>query len=132
MSGARNPLRTRRDDEEEKVLEFPGAAKPGAGNDKEFERERNRMLLRIMAAVAWPAAGAIGTFIALFTVLGVMTIVNGGVTPVGSGGTGASDLISGLVLLYTQGLGIAVTVGVVLLAIAAPILIIPWARRRRE
>jgi hypothetical protein len=132
MFSARVPRRKQRDDEANKVLEFPGVGEPDVADAKEFRGERNRMLLRIMGAVAWPAAGAIFTFIVLFTVLGVMTILNGGVVPVGSGETGAPGVIRNLILLYTQGLGIAITIGVMLLAIAAPLLIIPWARRNRR
>jgi hypothetical protein len=152
----RDPLRGRRSDEEvalaeaERVLSTPGAAQrhdtmtdtsiesdsvgdAAAGVDAEpFRWWRTWLLLIIMAAVGLPAAGAIGTFIVLFTVLAVMTVLNGGVVPVGNGGHGASGIVAQLILFYTQGLGIAVTVVVMVLAVVGGILILPWAHRRRR
>lgn len=148
----RDPLHRQRSEEDEalaeaqRVLKFPDAAKrydtdadsgtvgdAAAGVDAEsFRWWRTRLLLIIMAAVGLPAAGAIGTFIVLFTVLAVMTVLNSGVVPVGNGGQGASGIIAQLILFYTQGLGIAVTVVVMVLAVVGGILILPWARRRRR
>lgn len=132
MTKVHDPLHEQQEDEYDNLVTFPGLDEANDANDAAFERGRTRGMLRIMEAVAWLAAAAISVFIILFTVLSVMTVLNGGVVPVGSGGTGAVGVIRGLILLYTEGVGIAITVGVMALAVAAPLLLLPRRRTRRS
>lgn len=143
MSGVRNRLRRQRDDEADNLVEFrghqepgdlmdiPGGAEPDDEVAREFQQERNRKFLRVMEFVAWTAGISISAIIVLLTVLTILTYLHGGVVPVGTGTQGQAGIAHDLSLFFTEGVSVAVTIGVMVLALAALVLLIPWMRRKR-